>query len=92
MHVAVLFSVLSIKCAFAENSQQFLYEGDSIYNHIAIKQTGQQRCMLFGRYLDNRETCMDLTKPDVSIFEYTALMFVGFLFHPETRDVALIGL
>lgn len=48
--------------------------------------------MLFGRYLDKRETCMDLTKPDVSIFEYTALMFVGFLFHPETKDVALIGL
>lgn len=92
LHVTVFLFILSIKCVFAENSQQFLYEGDSIYNHIAIKQTGQQRCMLFGRYLDKRETCMDLTKPDVSIFEYTALMFVGFLFHPETKDVALIGL
>ncbi len=71
---------------------QILYEGDSIYNHIRIKQDGQERCMLFGRYRDERQTCLDMTKPDRSVFEYTGMMFVGFLFHPETKDVALIGL
>jgi spermidine synthase len=69
-----------------------LYEGDSIYNHIQISQTGQERCMLFGRYSDKRQTCLNLVEPDQSVFEYTGMMFVGFLFHPETRDVALIGL
>ena len=69
-----------------------LYEGDSIYNHIQIKQDAQEKCMLFGRYSDQRQTCMNTAQPDLSIFEYTGMMFVGFMFHPETRDVALIGL
>ncbi|MBF0330060.1 MAG: fused MFS/spermidine synthase [Nitrospirae bacterium] len=69
-----------------------LYEGDSIYNHIRIDQDGEERCMLFGRYKDKRQTCINMSNPDVSIFEYTGMMFVGFLFHPDSRDVALIGL
>jgi spermidine synthase len=69
-----------------------LYEGDSIYNHILIKQDAQERCMLFGRYSDQRQTCLDMAKPDRSVFEYTGMMFVGFLFHPDSKDVALIGL
>ena len=69
-----------------------LYEGDSIYNHILVNQDAQERCMLFGRYSGQRQTCLDMAKPDRSVFEYTGMMFVGFLFHPETRDVALIGL
>jgi spermidine synthase len=48
--------------------------------------------MLFGRYSDERQTCLNMSKPDISVFEYTGMMFVGFLFHPETRAVALIGL
>ena len=71
---------------------QVLYEGDSIYNHIQVKQDGQERCMLFGRYSDHRQTCLSLAKPDVSVFEYTGMMFVGFLFHPGAKNVALIGL
>jgi spermidine synthase len=69
-----------------------LYEGDSIYNHITIRQAGSNRCMLFGRHRDQRQTCMNLSKPDESVFEYTAMMFVGFQFLPETRSVCLIGL
>ncbi len=69
-----------------------MYEGDSIYNHIQIKQDGQEVCMLFGRYSDACETCMNMAKPDQSLFEYTGMMYVGFLLHPETRDVAIIGL
>ncbi len=71
---------------------QDLYEGDSIYSHIKITQDGQERCMIFGRYNDHRQTCLNMTKPDLSVFEYTAMMFVGFLFNPDTNAVALIGL
>ena len=60
-----------------------LYEGDSIYNHIQIKQDAQEKCMLFGRYSDQRQTCLNTAQPDLSVFEYTGMMFVGFLFHPE---------
>lgn len=88
--LAVLFSFLFPVPLGAET--QVMYEGDSIYNHILIKQDAQERCMLFGRYSDQRQTCLNTAKPDLSVFEYTGMMFVGFLFHPETKDVALIGL
>jgi spermidine synthase len=69
-----------------------LYEGDSIYHHITIRQDGGERCMIFGRQRDLRQTCVNLAKPDDSIFEYTAMMFAGFLFRPEAKKVCLIGL
>jgi len=88
--LAILFSFLFPVPLGAET--QVIYEGDSIYNHIQIRQDAQERCMLFGRYSDKRQTCLDMAKPDLSVLEYTGMMFVGFLFHPETKDVALIGL
>jgi spermidine synthase len=78
--------------AQAGADDQTLYEGDSIYHHITIRQNGGERCMIFGRQRDLRQTCIDLAKPDTSIFEYTAMMFAGFLFKPDAKKVCLIGL
>src|SRR5574340_110714 len=74
------------------SGESVLFEGDSIYNHITVREDDSERCMIFGRHADNRETCIDLKEPDQSVFEYTAMMFVGFLFRAETRNVCLIGL
>jgi spermidine synthase len=76
----------------AAADDQTLYEGDSIYHHITIRQDGGERCMIFGRQRDLRQTCVNLAKPDDSIFEYTAMMFAGFLFRPDAKKVCLIGL
>ena len=76
----------------AAASDKALYEGDSIYHHITIRQDGMERCMIFGRQRDLRQTCLDLQMPDASIFEYTSMMFAGFLFRPEAKTVCLIGL
>ncbi len=85
-----------LPCIFFLNTldaeSQALYEGDSIYNHIKITQDGSERCMLFGRYSDKRQTCLNMARPDISVFEYTGMMFVGFLFNPDAKSVALIGL
>ena len=69
-----------------------LYEGDSIYHHITIRQGDGRRCMVFGRQRDLRQTCIELARPDVSVFEYTAMMFAGSLFRPDAGRVCLIGL
>jgi spermidine synthase len=82
------FPVLQAAAADPQN----LYEGDSIYHHIAIRQDGSERCMIFGRQRDLRQTCINLQKPDESVFEYTAMMFAGFLFKPDAKRVCLIGL
>jgi spermidine synthase len=78
--------------AQAAADDQTLYEGDSIYHHITIRQDCGERCMIFGRQRDLRQTCVNLAKPDDSIFEYTAMMFAGFLFRPDAKKVCLIGL
>ena len=76
----------------AAAGEQTLFEGDSIYHHITIRQNGMERCMIFGRQRDLRQTCLDLGQPDTSLFEYTSMMFAGFLFRPDARNVCLIGL
>ncbi len=76
----------------AAAGSQILYEGDSIYHHITIRQDGMERCMIFGRQRDLRQTCLDLEKPDASVFEYSSMMFAGFLFRPDAKQVCLIGL
>jgi spermidine synthase len=85
-------SILAALPAWAAADDQTLYEGDSIYHHITIRQDGGERCMIFGRQRDLRQTCVNLSKPDDSIFEYTAMMFAGFLFRPDAKKVCLIGL
>ena len=84
-----LFPVQPLQAA---GDDKTLYEGDSIYHHITIRQEGMERCMIFGRQRDLRQTCLSLDMPDASIFEYTSLMFAGFLFRPEAKTVCLIGL
>jgi len=91
MVLASLFLV-PVQTARAAALDGILYEGDSIYHHITIRQDGRERCMIFGRHLDLRQTCMDLDRPDVSVFEYSAMMFAGFLFRPDANRICLIGL
>jgi spermidine synthase len=83
------FPVAGLQAAAGE---QILYEGDSIYHHITIRQNGMERCMIFGRQRDLRQTCLDLDKPDASVFEYSSMMFAAFLFRPDAQKVCLIGL
>jgi spermidine synthase len=84
--------LLTAPPAQAAADDKTIYEGDSIYHHITIREDGGDRCMIFGRQRDLRQTCVNLTKPDDSIFEYTAMMFAGFLFKPDAKKVCLIGL
>jgi spermidine synthase len=88
----VCFCLFPVRPVQAAAGEQILYEGDSIYNHITIRQNGMERCMIFGRQRDLRQTCLVLDNPDTSVFEYTSMMFAAFLFRPDATKVCLIGL
>ncbi len=90
--LGICLGLLSAGPCRAAAGEQILYEGDSIYHHITVRQNGTERCMIFGRQRDLRQTCIDLARPDASVFEYTGMMFAAFLFRPDARKVCLIGL
>lgn len=90
--LAFLACLIAAMPAGAAKNDKTLYEGDSIYHHITIREDNGERCMIFGRQRDLRQTCIDLAKPDISVFEYSSMMFAGFLFRPDARKVCLIGL
>ncbi|MEI7673919.1 MAG: hypothetical protein WCK00_17575, partial [Deltaproteobacteria bacterium] len=70
--LVVLTSILfAATTARAATDERTLYEGDSIYHHITIREDRGERCMIFGRQRDLRQTCIELAKPDASVFEYT---------------------
>jgi|WetSurMetagenome_2_1015567.scaffolds.fasta_scaffold30307_3 spermidine synthase len=87
-----IVAIVLVSPIMAIADEEILFEGDSIYHHITIRQTSEERCMLFGRYRDHRETCIDLKEADLPVFEYTEMMFAGFLLQPEIKEVLLIGL
>lgn len=86
------FWLFPVQQALTAADDRTLYEGDSIYHHITVRQDGTERCMIFGRQRDLRQTCIDFARPYHSVFEYTAMMFAAFLFRPDASNVCLIGL
>ncbi len=69
--LALLACLIAAMPAGAVKNDKTLYEGDSIYHHITIREDSGERCMIFGRQRDLRQTCIDLAKPDISVFEYS---------------------
>lgn len=70
----------------------FEVERDSVYNHITVRQEGFRRCMLFGKRNQHQQTCVDVLQPTKPLFEYTSMMCVAFLFAPNPKRAALLGL
>jgi spermidine synthase len=61
--IAMLFLLLpGVPQSVSAENEKTLYEGDSIYNHITIRQAGSNRCMIFGRHRDQRQTCISLSR------------------------------
>lgn len=86
----VLPLVIGTSCA-SRVDPSVLYEGDSAYSHITIRDEGANRCLYFGR-LDAVQSCMRPDAPDQAVFEYTQLMFSGLALVPEPRRVLMVGL
>ncbi len=84
-----------VLCAFllacSPVGSRILFQEQSDFTLVTVVEEEGVRCLYFGDLAEERETCIDQRDPDRSVFEYTALMFVGFLFQPETRTLLLIG-
>ncbi len=87
--LSLILCTMLLSCSPA--GPQVLFQERSDFTLVTVVEEAGIRCLYFGDLADERETCIDQRDPDRSIFEYTALMFVGFLFQPETKSMLLIG-
>jgi len=86
----VLPLIVGMSCA-PRVDPSVLYEGDSAYSHITVRDEGANRCLYFGR-TDAVQSCIRRDAPDHAVFEYTQLMFAGLALTPAPRRVLMVGL
>lgn len=73
----------------AGTQPKVLFEKDSRYHHIVVKDHGSVRYLHF----DNSfQSAMDLEQPDEMMFDYTRYLHIGFVFNPEAQTALFIGL
>lgn len=68
---------------------QTLFERDSMYSHITVKDEGGIRTLYFNTFPQTR---MSLLDPYDGAFEYTKFAHLAFLMNPDIKKVLLIGL
>jgi len=83
------FAVGWLLCAAAPNLAKTLYERDSAYHHILVKDEGNYRILYFDNSTESR---MALDDPYGGAFEYTEYFHIPFLFNENIRQVLCIGL
>ena len=68
---------------------QTLFERDSMYSHISVRDEGGIRTLYFNTFPQTR---MSLLNPYDGAFEYTKFVHLAFLMNPKIKKVLLIGL
>ncbi len=69
-----------------------IYEGDSAYHHIIIREEGERRTMYFGPEGEEAESSVNLAHPEKAVFEYPGMMLAALPLHPAGRRIAMLGL
>ena len=84
----MVVSVISLQC-----QAKIIHEEKSLYRNIAVKQTGNKRCLVFpsGRK-DREQSCMDVSQPDKLIFPYVRMTFAGLMVNPNPSRILVVGL
>lgn len=70
-----------------------IHEQESQYHYIRVEESGSVRTLRFRRAgFDYDESEVDMKKPLDLRLSYSRLMFAGFLFVPEPKDMLMVGL
>jgi len=69
-----------------------IFEGDSPFHHIIIREEGEHRTMYFGPSGEEAETSINPANPEEAVFEYPGMMLAALPLHPAGRRVAMLGL
>jgi spermidine synthase len=69
-----------------------IFEGDSEFNHIVVKDSGDIRTLCMGPSAEESETAISLSDPHAGIFEYPGLMFMSLALSERNKHVLMLGL
>lgn len=72
--------------------EEVIFEGDSPYHHIIIRDAGDLRTLYFGPDGEEAETSINLAHPREAVFEYPGMMLAALPLQPEGQRVVMIGL
>ena len=78
--------------AGAFSADHVVYEGDSPFHHIIIREEGSYRTMYFGPEGEEAETAINLENPSLAVFEYPGMMLAALPLFPEGKRVVMLGL
>lgn len=66
-----------------------IYERDTLYNHIAVTESGSRRYLRFDNSL---QSAIDLDNPLDQVFRYTSFLHLGVVAKPQPTRALFIGL
>jgi len=69
--------------------ETILYERDTLYHHVAVRQIGSIRYLHFD---NSYQSGIDLNNPLEMVFEYTSYLHLGLIPKPDPQSVLFIGL
>lgn len=85
----VAVGVLLLLGALPARAQNVVFERDSAFHHVVVRDEGTKRIL----YFDNApQSQMDRDDPVSGGFEYTDFFHMAFLFNPDIKDVLFLGL
>ncbi|MDR2612441.1 MAG: fused MFS/spermidine synthase [Deltaproteobacteria bacterium] len=69
-----------------------VFEGDSGFSHITVRDCGDLRTLYLGADAQESETSISLSNPTAPIFEYPGMMLLALALSPLNREITMIGL
>ncbi|MHB8123527.1 MAG: spermidine synthase [Desulfuromonadaceae bacterium] len=89
---ALLVLLIPLSCAWALTSETIIHTENSLYRNIVVYEQDGERCMRFSRSQLARQTCINLSNPDIHVFAYTRMMLGGLYLKPDPKKILIIGL
>lgn len=75
-----------------EEDESVIFEGDSQYHHITIREEGGRRTLYFGEAGDEAESAINIARPNKAVFEYPGMMLASLPVNPAAKRVLMLGL
>lgn len=75
-----------------EEGPEIIFEGQTEFTHIIIKDEGGQRTLYMGEHGEEAETSICLRDPEAPIFEYPGMMLASLALNPGGGNIIMLGL